>query len=141
LTDTDVIRLRRESRDARKIRYSASEEKLSTKSVENDMKTINFFLICKKITYAAAPHDPQGRFRNGIFGRCIVSGKQGIAFHAAQGGCKPHQALNERNEFGVPAMSFKRRRAAPSYHSEQIAGGCNQSFSKPDFRGGLEIVS
>jgi hypothetical protein len=48
LTDTVVSRLRRESRDARKNRYSASPERLSTKSVMRDMKTINFFCKLQK---------------------------------------------------------------------------------------------
>jgi hypothetical protein len=43
LTDTVVSRLRRESRDARKNRYSASKEVLSTKSVTIDVKTMIFF--------------------------------------------------------------------------------------------------
>lgn len=48
LTDTVVSRLRRESRDARKNRYSASQEKLSTKSDMRDVKTINFFCNLQK---------------------------------------------------------------------------------------------
>jgi hypothetical protein len=45
-----MSRLRRESRNARKNRYSASHTVLSTKSVQNDDKYVIFFIICKKIT-------------------------------------------------------------------------------------------
>ncbi|OYV43990.1 MAG: hypothetical protein B7Z75_06235 [Acidocella sp. 20-57-95] len=43
MTDTDVNRLRRESRDARKIRYSASRVVSSTKNSTNNAFSINFF--------------------------------------------------------------------------------------------------
>jgi hypothetical protein len=43
-----VSRLRRESRDARKNRYSASKEVLSTKSITIDVKRINFFCNLQK---------------------------------------------------------------------------------------------
>jgi hypothetical protein len=45
-----MSRLRRESRNARKNRYSASHTALSTKSVRNGVKMMIFFVICKKIT-------------------------------------------------------------------------------------------
>ena len=44
-----MSRLRRESRNARKNRYSASHTVLSTKSVQNDDKSVIFFIICKMI--------------------------------------------------------------------------------------------
>lgn len=43
LTDAVLTRLRRESRDARKFRYSASQMSLSTKSITLDVKTRDFF--------------------------------------------------------------------------------------------------
>jgi len=65
--------LRRESRDARKIRYSASQIMLSTKSVMIDMKTGNFFCNLQKNHSAKHRAPSRGRFSNGIFALRIVS--------------------------------------------------------------------
>ncbi|OYV35958.1 MAG: hypothetical protein B7Z81_08010 [Acidocella sp. 20-61-6] len=48
LTDTMLTRLRRESRDARKNRYSARRCALSTKSVINQTISIIFFTLQAK---------------------------------------------------------------------------------------------
>jgi len=51
LTDAELTRLRRESRDARKNRYSAPLSALSTKSITKLVNSIIFFLSrAKKIT-------------------------------------------------------------------------------------------
>jgi hypothetical protein len=51
LTDTVLTRLRRESRDARKNRYSARHRALSTKSVKNHAISIIFFCSVRKNHY------------------------------------------------------------------------------------------
>jgi hypothetical protein len=51
LTDTVLTRLRRESRDARKTRYSARHRALSTKSVINHAISIIFFCSVRKNHY------------------------------------------------------------------------------------------
>jgi hypothetical protein len=48
LTDTMLTRLRRESRDARKNRYSARRCALSTKSVINHAISIIFLCLAQK---------------------------------------------------------------------------------------------
>lgn len=96
LTDTVMSRLRRESRDARKIRYSASRIRTSTKNNANDTFSIIFFhffsIMCKKSTKMI--------FRNAFF--AIANVKTSEIFLPA---------LLHENEFGGAARDKIAREA------------------------------